>query len=462
MYNLGTYGTFMVTEQDEGRGLVKTYWANIRERVAKVEPTFAKIVDTLNPDKTFPLYLAYYPYGALKGDTQSTFLPRHGKGFDRLSDPNLSKDIIKDLGYGKDSAPLAMLLDKNLELFIDLKTEGITIPRALYAPGSFFPFARVLSRKSKRTYAPNGVLTLTSGARSVFMLPNIGCATNHANLQRDFNVQNPPPKSLYEHWDIFKEITNSETIDNPWRSCLIYFSQKWLDKIDTDKAWLQLKLYFHELAWEYSEFQRNHFYYDVAFSIIQKKRNLKPNPYLADTAKHLFTTALGASPGYAPSCNENALPLDTLQHVFINSYGLKKYLPTILQPSHFNFERDKNSIYYSLQNPSTHVFSPKSREVSSTLSEMRELEHITRIFIEELAKDHEMCSNTIISKIAKNIQFNYFHNKIDRHRVVKPSTDIAKADKRFNCINPEYKVSGAKFASDAPFVRGCISIKTIN
>jgi hypothetical protein len=70
-----------------------------------------------------------------------------------------------------------------------------------------------------------------------------------------------------------------------------------------------------------------------------------------------------------------------------------------------------------------------------------------------------MCSNTIVSKIANNVEFNYFHNKTDRHRIVQNSSEIANTDERFNFINPKYKVAGATFASDAPFVRGCISIR---
>lgn len=448
----------MVTAVDEGRGLVKVCWADVRDRVAKVEPTFTKLVDELSPDKSFPLYLAYYPYGDLIGDTQTPFIPKAEGGHYRLSDPNVPKDVIKNLGYGKDSAPLTMMLNKKFELFIDLKEEGITIPRAVYAPGTLFPFTRVLSRKKKRIYAANGILTGTSGARSVFMLPNIGCATQHLNLQRDFNVQSPPPKSLYEHWSIFKEIVNSGVIDCNWRSCVIYFSRKWLDFVETDKAWLPLKLYLHELAWCFFEYDLNSFCYDIIFSIIQKKRNLKPNPYLADTARHLFTTAIGAAPGYVPSCDDSALPLEILQSAFVEIYGLKKYLPTILQPTHFNYENDEYPIYYSLQNPSTHVFSPKSREVSSTLFEMREVEHIMRIFVDELAKENGMCSDTIMCEIANGVKFNYFHNKIDRHHIVQQSSMIPSLDKRFNFTSLKHRVSGAKFASDAPFVRGCISI----
>ncbi len=47
-------------------GLVKVYWQDVRERVATVEPVFTSIVDTISPGRDFPLFLAYYPYGAIK------------------------------------------------------------------------------------------------------------------------------------------------------------------------------------------------------------------------------------------------------------------------------------------------------------------------------------------------------------------------------------------------------------
>ena len=261
---------------------------------------------------------------------------------------------------------------------------------------------------------------------------------------------------------VFKEIINSDAINADWHCCIMYFSEKWVTKIQTDKSWGILKQYLHELGWNQFEYDRNRIYYDIAFSMIKKKRNLKPNPYLADTAMHLFTTALGAAPGYAPALNDNALPIEILQKVYIESYGLKKYYPTIMTPMSFNFEKDVNPIYYSLQNPSTYVFSPRSREASSTLFEIRELEHIMKIFVEELSKENEVCSDTIMGTIAREVKFNYFHNKTDRHRIVQSSKNISTLDKRFNSINPKYKLTGATFASDAPFVRGCISINKKN
>lgn len=448
----------MVTAVDEGKGLVKVYWADVRERVAKVEPTFAKIVDELNPDKTFPLYLAYYPYGASDADTKSSLFPDMKGGYYRLSDSHAPKDIVTHLGYSKDNTPLSMVIDKQVESYIDLKSEKTIIPAFIYKPGMIFPFTRILSKKNPRIYSPNGLLSSTAGSRSAFMLPNIGCATNHSNLQRDFNVKHPPPKYLYEHWNVFKEIINSDIINSNWRCCVMYFSEKWITKIHDDKYWGELKQYLYEVAWNKFEYEINRIQYDTIFSIIQRNRNLRPNPYLADTAKHLFITAIGAAPGYIPAQDDNALPVSDIQKIFIESYGLKKYIPTIMQAAYFLFEHDLSPVYYSLQNPSTHVFSPKSRAISSTISEMRELEHIMQIFANELSKQNGMCSDTVIGSVAKNIKFNYFHNKSDRHRIIRPSSEIVNHDKRFNFVVKKQKKSNSIFAADAPFVRGCISI----
>ena len=451
----------MYTGVDEKKGLVKTSWVAVRHRVKAVAPEFASIVDQLSPDKSYPLFLAYYPYGELKGDTISPFIPKVSGGNYRLSDKNIPEVIAKHLGYGKNDTPLGMVLEKCLEYYIDLKDLGITLPCLISKPGMIFPLARILNTHSNRVYAPNGLLTVSSGARSIFMLPNIGCLTNHVNLQRDFNIQLPPPKTLYEHWFLFRSIINSHFVNSEWRSCIIYFSEKWVKKINHDPSWMLLKNYILELGWRNSEYERNQFYYNCAYSLIQNKRNLKPNPYLADTASHLLTIAMGAVPAYIPAINEEAGPIKKLQEIFIDSYGLKKYVPTIMHPSYFCYESDVHPVYYSLQNPSTHIFSPKSRKISSTLFDMRELQHVLDIFINELCQQGNICADSIISEIAKNVSFDFFHNKNDRHHVIQHSRKLNELDARFNTVLANKESGNASFACDASFVRGCIRIKRI-
>jgi len=446
----------MVTEVDEGRGLVKVYWQDIRKRVAKVEPKFAKIVDALSPDKTFPLYLAYYPYGALTGDTISPLISLPDGGFYRLTDPNAPKDVVKHLGYGMHDSPLGMILDKSFEFYIDLKNDGITIPRKIYKPGDFFSFLRNLNGRNTISAASNNIHSLISGARSVFMLPNIECSTHHANLQKDFNIKSAAPKSLYQHWDIFRELCEAnDTLD--WKACLIFFSEKWLHKLNTDSSWAPLKLYLYDKAWAYFKFDIVRSHDDYIFSMLQKDSNLKPNPYMADTARHLFNITVGNAPGYAPATDASCIPLDYLQKVYIESYGLKKYIPIILQPQNFDLE-SIHPIYYSFHYPSTGMFSPKARKISSILYDMRELSYILRKYIKGLSERREY-SDTLLSYLASRVQFDYFHNEVDKHRIIRSSHDILDIDDRFNNLNLKEILSQAQFAGDARFLRGCISIR---
>jgi hypothetical protein len=448
----------MFTMQDEKKGLVKTYWENVRYRVQKVAPEFTKLIDSLSPNKTFPLYLAYYPYGEFKSDTISPFLPTIEGGSYRLSSANIPKDVSTHLGYGNNSSPLGMLLENTLEYFIDLPILNLTIPWKILSPGAFFPLGRIFQNQSStRTYASNSILSLVAGSRSVFMLPKIGCLTNHFSLQKNCNVQSLPPKSHYDHWTIFKEIIRNNK-DCNWRSCILYFSKKWQEKINQDKAWDRVKRLLLEKAWNNFEYERNSIHYNIAYSLIQYKRNLKPNPYLADTTCHLFTIALGAVPGYAPICSEELLPLKVIQDAFVDSYGMKKYIPTVIGPKHLYIEKEKLPVYYSLQIPTTLSFSPKSRKISSTIFEMRELKHIVSVFTSELSKENALLSDTIISEAAKKIEFIFYHNKHDKHNYILPASEILSCDKRFGVSYATNYAKESIFSADAPFVRGCVSI----
>ncbi len=451
----------MITFVDERNGLVKTNWNKVRNRVQKVEPAFSRLIDQLSPDDSFSLYLAYYPFGELIGDTISPFIPMVSGGYYRLSDCNTPKDVIKNLGYGQNSAPLSLLLEKTLEYYIDLKQINVTIPWQIYSPGSFFPLARFLKSKSNRIYSPNGLLTVVSGARSVFMLPKIGCSPNHLALRKHYNNVRPkPPKDISEHYKVFKDIVHSNRKENDWRCCVLYFSQKWFDKIHNDIKWVAVKNYFLEMASHKFEYEKNQIYYNIAYSLFQLSNNLKPNPYLIDTACHLLALGAGAVPGYAPAVDDNSLPLQLLQQAYVEIYGLKKYIPTIMQPQHFHFDDlMMKPIYYSLNYPSTLSFSPKSRKDSSTIFEMDELLHIIKIFQRELTSENNILSDTVISEVAKNVEFNFYHNRNYTHNYIKDSDSILTFDNRFSHQHAKHANSNSSFSSDAPFLRGCVGIK---
>ena len=113
----------MFTIVDEKKGVVKTYWSEVRDRFEKVNPHLSKLIDAVSPGKNMPIYLVYFPYGMLKGDTKQSYLPLCDGGHVTLSDVNIHKDIHQDLSYGMYSSPLGMILDKYIEYFIEFDNQ---------------------------------------------------------------------------------------------------------------------------------------------------------------------------------------------------------------------------------------------------------------------------------------------------------------------------------------------------
>ena len=56
----------MWTATDERKGLVKTDWPSVRERVKKVNPEFTKIVDELNSSKKFSYLSCVFSIRSIK------------------------------------------------------------------------------------------------------------------------------------------------------------------------------------------------------------------------------------------------------------------------------------------------------------------------------------------------------------------------------------------------------------
>ena len=67
-----------------------------------------------------------------------------------IKKPNIVYILADELGYGKDSSPLGLVLEKNFEYCIDLPDAQLSIPWLVYAPGAFFSFSRVWRQQSPR------------------------------------------------------------------------------------------------------------------------------------------------------------------------------------------------------------------------------------------------------------------------------------------------------------------------
>jgi len=182
----------------------------------------------------------------------------------------------------------------------------------------------------------------------------------------------------------------------------------------------------------------------------------KPNPYLADTVKHLLSLVVGAAPGFSPAIDESMAPIKIIQQAYTDSYGLKKYAPTLMHPKFFSLDKTNRPVYYSMRFPTTLEFSPKSRKLSNTLSDLSELKHLMQAFIGDIKANKLHFSETVIGDIIDHVEFDFFHNKPDPYEEIKLTDTMPNFD--CNLLSSAAADSSHKFADSATFVRGCVRI----
>jgi len=430
----------------------KLTWNDVRENVTKVNPILANTIDALDPSDDYVLYKASYPYGSVIVENGVFHVPLPNGDIVPLSDPLVTNKIKMDFEYANGGLPPGVVLENSYELFIN--TESCILPILVTQPGSIMALWKELETGSH--FHPIRMFNINSGARCIFMLPNISDLALHKNLKRDFNIRQPPPKNLLDQWEVFKTITRHPETRCNWATELLFFSGKWFDKIKKDAAWQPLLLMLLQNAWNSCAYERNRMFYDLTVSCAQANRNLKPNPYLTDTLKHLLMIGLGTGVGFGTATNNELAPIELLQKVYLESYGLRRYAPTLMHPVHFSIFDLSNPVYYSLSLPTTLAFSPKSRKISSTLHDLSELKHILTVFFDEVRCSRLKIEDTVIGKLATHTNFDFFHNKYDRHGEIRSTREMVEGDLALlHSLNQHDK---KEFAESGTFVRGCVRI----
>jgi len=428
----------------------KITWDDIKADIKNVNPKLYSIIEKISPSTKFYLYKIKYPYAQNIIKSGKFILPNKEGEYVSIENKDITPEVKNDFKYTDFGIPCGIVLKNSYELVINIS--NYLLPVLVSDPGDIFALWKQLDPTPY--FHPVKLFDAISGSRTAFMLPNVSDLAFHANLRRDFGVNKTPPKELLDQFDIFKKIYQESGTE--WNCELLFFTDLWIDSIKNDPAWRDLYLYFLESAWNSSRYERNRLFYDFAISYVQAARNLKPNPYLTDTVQHLIMLSLGTGVGYAPTTNNERGPFSLIQEAYINSYGMKKYAPTIMQPEHLRLEKNSTPIYYSLQFPTTIEFSPRSRQIATALSDLSEIKHIMDSFIDEMKKEKLNIDDTILNLLTDQIQFKYFHSKPDRFGEILLSNQIPDFDKRLQSSLANFK--SPNFAQNGAFLRGCIQI----
>ncbi|MFN3234923.1 MAG: hypothetical protein ACE365_05885 [Gammaproteobacteria bacterium] len=426
-------------------------WQDARKAVSKVNPSFAKAIDAVSPSSALKLWRVRYPFGAEIIQNGILQLPNKQGNIVSINDDSIDKSLRESL-YMPTGMPMGIVLDKSIEIHHQLN-ENI-VPFWLKTTGQIFALSTSLQPLG--TSGNTGSMwQITSGARSLIMLPKISQSGGYKRLKRQFNIKSAMPITLQEQWNLFRDLTNSPGFKTDWHCEVLFFSREWIENINAkDGAWDQLRLYLLDTAWKDTAFIREERVLDYMFSCGLLNKNVRPNPYLATVTKNLYSIALGAYPAFKVATNEVAAPIHEIQKIFLYLYELR-FSPTMMHLSLFH-QKQCPSIYYSLEYPLLSSFLPKSRKAANKLNDLREIKYIQNVTKAFIMEDAFSMKDTLIYKKIKRAFFNYYHSDEDALGETNFSFHLPKIDSDIK--NEMEKYPEYPFCHTSPFLRGCIRI----
>ncbi len=431
-----------------------TNWKAIRDKVSETNAELANIIDEFNPNEKYPLIKVKYPYGARIRHNGGLHLP-----ISKLKTCSLSNyqnmQIQKYLSYS--SSPIGLILNKAVEVYTEMP-EGRVIPFKLFRKGVCFgvweimPINPIMLRQGWDW-------NISSGSRTIFMLPKISDAVSHQRLKHDFGIQAHLPNTIFEHQSIFKEITASKKSITSWDCDILFFTGKWFEAHPKNNGWTKLKEYWAKEAWQQMLYWSNHIYLDYTWEkfvneLIYRKIILKR--YLLDTLKHIIFIGCGTIPGFRlADTNDEVAPISTIQKAYVTSYDLKNYAPLIMHADMLSAYKEPNCLYYSLQAPTLPVKPPEWKENPSAMKVLRELNIYIEVFKNVFNKFDSVKINNVLD-FMDNIDFSFFHSDADKYQIVKSTSILCNQDKIF--LEQLKKFPKKKFSESSPFLRGCIKV----
>lgn len=434
-----------------GVARLKSYtWKDVRESVRRVNPTLASIIDDLSPSDTYTFYRCAYQYGDEVVKHGDLYLPNDGE-LVSIKSPDVSQTIKKEIGYNHFSNPLSMVLNNAVEFFIPI--EGRIIPYAIMQPGDIFGLGTVFDSFHSH-FPPSFLWYMTAGARSVCMLSKISDSVSHRRLVQQYQIHEACPKSLQDHWRIFRELVNSPDFGNPWQVELLYFSQHWVKHLN-DKAWIRFRGYLQDLVWEKTAYWRSQFISDLVLTHIQRQEGIKPSAYIADIVKYLFAVGVGALPGFMPAIDNALGPFDRVGAAYESVYRMKDYLPIVMQPGYFN-SKSKDAVYASLQFLSVMELSPKSNERSSTIADLYAVQSLVKRYLRGITQGDYNMNGTWLYEMAEKVFFRFYHSSASQYPNILDTHVLIEKDSRFQQLLKGRDLS--EFPATGRFLRGCVQL----
>ncbi len=425
-------------------------WEQARKSVKAAEPELADIID--NWHVRHPFIRVRYNYGdkVLKGgilhltDKDGISYPIHSAA--------IPEEIQKQLSYS--NMPLGIITAGSNEVFSE--TGERVIPLAFFKPGVIMGLWESLEENA--SYFPKQIWDVSAGARSIFMLPSISQRVPHEQLKKHYGVKRSAPNTIYDHHSVFRQIIQNQHFKQEWVHEILFLGEDWLIPNNQDIGWLRFYNFLSKKAWKLSGHSRNKITFDriwLLFSQELETKGIKANSQLIIILKQIFAIAMGAAPGFRPIVKTDiAAPAAALQKIYLNTYGLKNYIPTIMALDYFSPYQNNEPIYYSLQ-VQTQI--EPIYKFKNTLSETRAIKTLLEYFVEFALEGRLKVADTLMEWIVKDVQFDFYHPDTERHDDIHNSKYLPSRDKAL--IEVRGAKRGRKFSHASPLAKGCVQIR---
>lgn len=413
--------------------------------IKRINRSLGQQLEALDLGNDFYFYLASYNYGDQLADIENFYYPHNNQ---LLTRDNLPTALKNDLNRYSCHTPFGLVLSKSIEMTID-NTNSSTIPIVLYKSGDLFGIYAQLGKKFTKYYAPP-LASAYAGTRSAFCVSNLGNLSLFSRMKQKLPERAIAPKTLYEHHAFFKTLYEAfKPQHNNWMLQIAVFPGTFLDKVLTNKRYLELKAYLYNEYWVNAELTRNRSYYDfVSSEIFTHLKSFKPDPYTTGTISHFISLFLDFYPGFTPLVDETQMPTKLLQQVLIEEYGVE-HNPIMIGLDYF---KNLDIMYYSLNYPTTFTYSRTHSKQQTVTAKLDSISRIAKAFFEH----YQTLSFTSITRayqILPAITMHCFHTDAQYSNVIRPTAELQQFDARM-VMKPDRGLP-----KSSPFCRGLIAFE---
>lgn len=432
-------------------------WKQVKKEVLKANPKLAKIIEESKPSSQHTFIKVRYPFGVNIRQNSKLNLPLSNGEMLPFDHPKIPKSVQQKLSYS--SSPLGLILNKSVEVYVQTSKKR-SVPFKIFKAGTIFGVWEIMEAP-KVAVRSLWEWNISSGAKTIFMLPKISDTVGHAKLKNQLHIASFAPDTIYDHHKIFTEIAKSQYLKDPWDTEVLFFTENWIKPQENNIGWIKLREYWMKEAWHQLLHWANKAVFDFnweTYSTELKRRKIKLNNYLLETIKHLISIACGTIPGFSATNNNEVAPIQLLQNAYINIYGLKQYAPIILCPQFLSLDCPEKPIYYSLQTPSLPGKLAEHTEFSSAMKVLRDIKNMMDIFLE--LSNKWPYTYTVGNSFDFNevIQIDYFHNEKDKYGHISSILLLLQEDPLLMQVLLD-DMKKKSFPKTTQFFRGCIRLK---